>query len=120
MLHHPPANKSTQKSNYQQSRKSCCQENHEDVPPKNQKQKARYRKRITQFEVGEFLVKNNIHQDTDLFYEANKTKEDTQTDLAAFLLSRSSKALNDLIENTWEMQNAKASMEHEKQLEWSY
>ena len=43
-----------------------------------------------------------------------KKKEEGQTDLAAFVLSRSSKSLNDLIENTWRMNNAKASIERGK------
>ena len=51
--------------------------------------------------------------DTELFYEANKRKEERQTDLVVFVLSRSSKYLNDLIENTWRINNAKASIEHE-------
>ena len=44
-----------------------------------------------------------------------QTKEEKgQTDLAAFVLSRSSKSLNDLIENIWKMNNAKASIQREK------
>ena len=103
--------KSTQA--YQQARKSYAQENPTDAPQKK-KQKATSRNRLTQFEVREFLLKNNIHLDTELFYEANKRKEEGQTDLAAFVLSRSSKPLNDLIESTWKMSNAKASIELEK------
>ena len=34
--------------------------------------------------------------------------------MAAFVLSRSNKSLNDLNENTWKMKNAKASIEREK------
>ena len=81
---------------------------------KKKKQKATSRQRLTQFEVSEFLLKNNIHCDVELFYEANNRKEEGQTDLAAFVLSRSSKSLSDLIENTWKMNNAKASTEREK------
>ena len=107
----PQTKKSTQA--YRQARKSYAQENPADAPQKK-KQKTTSRKRLTQFEVSEFLVKNNIHRDTDLFYEANKRKSEGQTDFAAFLLFRSSKSLNDLIENTWKMNNAKASIEREK------
>ena len=107
----PRKKKSTQA--YRQARKSYAQENPIDAPQKK-KQKATSRKRLTQFEVSEFLLKNNIHRDTEPFYEANKRKEKGQTDLAAFVLSRSSKSLNDLIENTWKMNHAKASIEREK------
>ena len=44
----------------------------------------------------------------------DKIKAEGQTDLAAFVLSRSSKSLNGLIENTWKMNNAKTSIEREK------
>ena len=84
------------------------------------KQKTKCKKCLTQFEVSELLLKNNKDRDTELFYEANKRKEEGQTDLAAFALSRSRKSLNDLIENTWKMNNAKASVEREKQPEWRY
>ena len=107
----PRTKKSTQA--YRQARKSYAQENPTHAAQKK-KQKATCRKRLTQFEVSEFLLKNNIRRDTELFYEANKRKEEGQTDLAAFVLSRSSKSLNDLIENTWRMNNAKASIEREK------
>ena len=79
-------------------------ENHipetEQMLHKKRKQKATSRKCFTLFEFSEFLVENNIHCDTELFYEANKRKEEGQTDLAAFVLSKSSKCLNDLIEST--------------------
>ena len=81
---------------------------------KKKKEKATSRKRLTQFEVSEFLLKNNMHGDTELFYESNKRKEEGQIDLAAFVLSRSSKSLNDLIENTRKMNNAKAFIERDK------
>ena len=61
-----------------------------------------------------FLLKNNIHHDTELFYKANKRKVKGQTDLAAFVLSMSSKSLNDLIEKTCRMNNAEASLERKK------
>ena len=108
MLHHPG-----RKSQHRKSRKSYAQENPTDAPQKK-KQKATSRKRLTQFEASEVLVKNNIHRDTELLYEANKRNEERKTDFAAFVLSRSSKFINDLIENTWKMNNAKASTERQK------
>ena len=107
----PQTKKSTQA--YQPARKLYAQENPTDNPQK-EKQKTTCRKRLTQFEVSEFLLKSNVRRDTKLFYKANKRKEEGQTDLAAFVLSRSSKSLNDLTENTWRMNNAKVSMEPEK------
>ena len=63
--------KSTQA--YQLARKSYAQENPTDAPQKK-KQKATSRNRLTQFEVREFLLKNNMHLDTELFHKANKRK----------------------------------------------
>ena len=117
--HHPnldnAASSRTKKSTqaYRQTRKSYAQENPIDAPQKK-KQKATSRKRLTQFEVTEFLVKSNIHRDTELSYEANKRKEEGRTDFAALVLSRSSKSLNDVIENTWKMNREKVSIEREK------
>ena len=79
-----------------------------------QKQKARSVKRLTQFNVSDFLVKNDVHQDIERFLEEHKRKEEGQTDLAVFILSRSSKSLHDLVEITCKMHNTKASTEHEK------
>ena len=59
-------------------------------------------------------MRNHIRRDTELFYEASKRKEEGQTGLAALVLSRSSKSINDLIENAWRMNNTKAFNEHEK------
>ena len=111
VLHHP-----RQKS---QPKPTAKRENHmakktQQMLHKKKKQKTTCRKRLTQFEVSEFLLKRNIRRDTELFYEAKKRKEEEQANMVAFVLSRSSKSLNDLIENTWRMSNAKASIEREK------
>ena len=103
--------KSTQA--YRQARITYSQENSTDAPQKK-KQKATCKKLLTQFEVSEFLLRNHICRDTELFYEANKREEEEQTDLAVFVLCRSSKSLNDLIENTWRINNTKTSIEHKK------
>ena len=60
------------------------------------------------------FIKKNIRRDTELFYEANQRKEEGQTNLAPFVSLRSSKFLNDLIENNWRMNNAKVSIGVEK------
>ena len=60
------------------------------------------------------MVKNNIHRATEVYAAAEERRKEGQTDLAAFALSCTKKSLNDLIESTWEMQNAKATLEREK------
>ena len=63
-------------------------------------------KLLTNFDVREFLVENQLKNSTQLFAKANEQKQVGKTDLASSVLSRSSKALNDLIENTWAMESA--------------
>ena len=109
----PRTKKSTQA--YRQSRKSKAAENLDsEIPKKKAPKSKKENRRLSNFDVSEFLVKHDIHRDTELFAEANSRKEEGQTDLAAFVLSRSSKALNDLIENTWKMHDAKATISREK------
>ena len=70
--HHPNLDdvasplKKTSTQAYRQGRKSYAQENPTDAPQKK-KQKTTCRKRLTQFEVSEFLLKNNVRRDTELF-----------------------------------------------------
>ena len=44
---------------------------------------------------------------------AKTRKDDGQTDLASFVLSRSSKNISELIENTWKMEQAGSELERE-------
>ena len=48
-------------------------------------------------------VKHNIKSDTVLFAKAHEQKEAGKKDLAHFVMSRSSKALQNVIQNTWKM-----------------
>lgn len=55
-----------------------------------------------------------MHLNTELFSEANTIKEKEQIYFEAFVLSRSTKCIYDLIGNTWKIHNEKASIEPEK------
>lgn len=66
------------------------------------------------FELSYFRVKSNIHRDTDLHYEAQARKQECQTEVSAFVFSHSVKYLNDLIENMWNIDTGKATIEREK------
>ena len=67
--------------------------------------------RLSNLEVAEFLVEHNIKNDTQLFAEAHSQKSAGKKDLANFLLCRSSKAINDLIDNTWRMESAQTELD---------
>ena len=71
-------------------------------------------KRPSRLEVSEFMVKRNIHRATELYAAAEGRRKEGHADLTAFVLSCTKKSLNDLFENTWEIQNAKATLEGEK------
>ena len=63
-------------------------------------------RRLSNFDVSEFMVKNGIKIDTELFAAAHEQKENGKTELANFVLNRSPKCIQDLIFNTWKMQAA--------------
>ena len=65
---------------------------------------------LKNFEVYEFLVANNIKTERELFAQAHSQKAVGKKDLANFL-SRSSKALNDIIVNTWKMESAQQELD---------
>ena len=52
------------------------------------------------------MVENNIKNEIELFSIADEKKKEGKKDLANFVSSRSTKALSDLLENTWKMESA--------------
>ena len=54
-------------------------------------------------DVSEFMVENNIKSETELFAIADEQKKAEKKDLANFVLSRSTKAIGDLLENNRKM-----------------
>lgn len=63
-------------------------------------------RRLTHLEVSEFMLENEIKTETELFARADEQKKAGKKELANFVLSKSPKALNDLICNTWKMEAA--------------
>ena len=85
-----------------------------EPPPKKPSNSKSKPKHLFRLEVSEFIVKKNIHRATELYAAAEESRKEGQGDLAAFVLSCTKNSLNDLIENTWEIQNAKATLERKK------
>ena len=83
-------------------------------PPKKPSNSKSKPKRLSRLEFSEFMVKNIIHHATELYAAAEERRREGQADFAGFVLPCTKKSFNDLIENTWEMQNAKATLEREK------
>lgn len=80
----------------------------------NNECKAKKTKRLSNIEVAEFITKNNIKRDIELMSLANARKVEGLTDLAEFIYNRSPKAISDLIENAWKMNDAGRILEREK------
>ena len=62
--------------------------------------------RLSNYDISKFLVTNKIKTRTELFAIAHTQKQHGKEDLPNFILSGSSKPLDDLIDNTWEMEAA--------------
>ena len=107
----PRTKKSTKA--YRQSRKRAHEVDEENTasPAKSKSAKPR---RLSNLDVSDFLVKHNIKGDTELFAIAKERKDEGQMDLANFILSKSSKYLNELIEKTWKMQMASENLERKR------
>ncbi|CAB3978629.1 Hypothetical predicted protein [Paramuricea clavata] len=76
-----------------ESRKRAHKLEEDDTVPS--KQKLSKPRRLTNVDVSDFLVKHGIKRDTELFAAAKERKDEGQIDLANFILSKSSKPVND-------------------------
>ena len=72
------------------------------------------RKKLSNLEVAEFIVEHEIKSETELLAVANEQNEEGKKDLADFVLSRNSKGLHDLIEQTRKMKTASATLLRKK------
>ena len=88
----------------------------QDTSVQNQTNKINKIRRLSNIEVSEFLIKNNIKRQTELNAVANAQSKEGKKDLANFVLSRSTKSLQELMENTWKMESAQAQLTRQKQL----
>ena len=94
---------------YRESRKRKQNEN-----TNGQQEKAKKIRRLSNFEVSEFLVANQIKSETELLALADAQSKEGKNDLANFILCRSNKAIQELIDNTWRLQNARAKLDRKK------
>ena len=72
------------------------------------------RKKLSNLEVAEFIVKHEIKSETELLAVVNEQSEEGKKDLVHFVLSRNSKGLHDLIEQTWKMKTESATLQRKK------
>ena len=69
-------------------------------------------KRLTKLDVSDFLVEHKIKTEDELLAVAHQQKVDGKKELANFVINQGSKALQDLIVNSWRMQNAVTNLNH--------
>ena len=81
----------------------------------NEKPKEKKVRRLSNLDVSEFLVANDIKCEIELFAKASEQKDAGKKDLANFLVSRSPKLLQDLIATTWKMQSAMKQIQRKSQ-----
>ena len=72
------------------------------------------KKRLTAFEVSQIMVEGNIKNVIELQALAFEQKEEGKTDLAEFLVNRTPRAVADMMQSTWEIEEAKAKLERAK------
>ena len=66
-------------------------------------------RRLSNLAVYESVVENNVNADMELFAKT-KEQEASNRDLANLLVSRSSKSLQDLLSNVWNMESSTATL----------
>ncbi|CAB4020304.1 Hypothetical predicted protein [Paramuricea clavata] len=94
-------------------RKRLCEKNSSNVANK-EAAIPRPREGENFLEVAEFIVEHEIKSETELLAVANKQSEERKKYLAYFVLSHNSKGLHDLIEQTWKMKAASATLQRKK------
>ena len=80
---------------YRQSKKRASAEVEQQQPCCSNTELHKKPKRLSNFDVSEFLVKNNLQTRTELLTTENEQKHAGKTDLASFVLFRSSKSASD-------------------------
>ena len=66
-------------------------------------------------DVSELIVENNIKIDIELSAIADEQQKAGKKDLSNFVLPRSTKAMSNLLENTWKMESASKKVFRSKQ-----
>ena len=70
-------------------------------------------RRLSNLDVAEFVVKNNITKSNQLFAAAKQRKNEGNKDLANYVMSRSAKKLEEILENAWKMEKAEGDIERQ-------
>lgn len=70
--------------------------------------------KLTNLIVSDAILQNKIKTSTELLALANIQKKSGKTDLASFILNKGIKKIQELIDTTWDMENAEGKLVREK------
>ena len=101
----PPTTKAT-KAKQGGKRRSLKYPSSKDKASSNKKQR-----RLSNLEFSDFILKNHVKDEIELFSIAKNQKEEGKTDVAEFILNRNPKSLKDIIDSTWKMETASECVE---------
>ena len=76
-------------------------------------QSNRKRRRLSNLEVSEILLQNEIKREVELLALANEQKAEGKKDLAEYVFGKSEKGLQELIATTWKMNEAMSAIQRE-------
>ena len=68
-------------------------------------------KRLSNSDVADFILDNNIKTEVELMNESNRRKSSGERDLYEFILRKNPRALSDLISTTWRIQGAEDELD---------
>lgn len=71
---------------------------------------SKIKRRLSNLEVCDYVVENNIHNLQELFAKADSRKQEGECDLAIFLFSRAQKTLDELISKSWLLKSASSGL----------
>jgi hypothetical protein len=74
----------------------------------------RKRRRLTSYDVSQIIITKKLPDRIALMAFANAQKREGKTELAEFIMNRATKAVNEIITNTWDMENAEAKIQRRK------
>lgn len=112
-----PKTKKAMNKNHEKARKRrssaianlvTVDENPAPAPPPTKKPK-----RLSNYEVGQFVVKNNIKSELELMAVADERAAAMEPDLANFIYNKSPQQRRELIKTAWDMHTAKATFQRQ-------
>ena len=78
------------------------------------RRKRKRKQRLSNYEVGEVAIANNLKTRLQLLAFANAQKIEGKTDIAEFVMNRSKKVVDELLSTAWDMAGAEAALQRAK------